>query len=191
MPNRPRIFIGSSAEALPVAGAINAYFDGRGRTRPWNQGLFGLGRSTLENLVAIAETMDFAILVMTADDTVQSRGIDQPSPRDNVLFELGLFVGRLGRDRTFIAADRRKPPKLPSDLAGVTYVDFGPDEDNMRSSVSAACYEIERQIIRKGCCDLGVDIPDHVFEPVNEDWLKPIHSYTMENCGTSHRLKFH
>jgi hypothetical protein len=179
MPNRPRIFIGSSTEALPAAGAVNAYFSRKGQTRLWNQGVFGLGRGNLENLIAAAESVDFAILVLTADDTVQSRGIDQPGPRDNVLFELGLFMGKLGRDRTFIVADRSKPPKIPSDLAGIMYVDFEPDKENIRASVAAACFDIEQEIDRRGCRDLGVDLPDSIFEPVNEDWFTT-YSFTYD-----------
>jgi hypothetical protein len=179
MANRPRIFIGSSSEALPIAGAINAYFDRIGRTRLWNQGVFGLGRGNLENLVATAESVDFAILVLTGEDTVHSRGVDQPSPRDNVLFELGLFMGKLGRDRTFIAADRSNPPKIPSDLAGIMFVDFEPDKDNMRASVSAACFDIQQEIARLGSRNLGVDLPDSIFEPVNEDWFRT-YSFTYD-----------
>jgi hypothetical protein len=179
MPNRPRIFIGSSSEASPIAGAINAYFDRIGKARLWSQGVFGLGRGNLENLIAAAESMDFAILVLTADDTVHSRGVDQSSPRDNVLFELGLFMGKLGRDRTFIAADRSKPPKIPSDLAGIMYVDFEPDKDNIRASVAAACFDIEQEIMRKGCRNLGVDLPDSIFKPVKEDWFTT-YSFTYD-----------
>lgn len=179
MPNRPRIFIGSSAEALSIAGAVNAYFNRMGKTQLWNQGVFGLGRGNLENLVAIAESVDFAILVLTGDDMVHSRDIDRPAPRDNVLFELGLFMGKLGRDRTFIAADRSNPPKIPSDLAGIMYVDFEPDKHNMRASVAAACYDIEQEIVRKGCRDLGVDLPDTLFKPVNNDRFQ-INSFTYD-----------
>jgi len=62
---------------------------------------------------------DFAILLLTPDDIVQSRSTELASPRDNVIFELGLFMGELGRDRTFILQQPGSGMKIPTDLAGV------------------------------------------------------------------------
>jgi predicted nucleotide-binding protein len=63
-----------------------------------------------------AEEFDFAVLALTPDDMIQSRGKSQESPRDNVLIELGLFIGVVGRKRTFIVYNRAADIKLPSDM---------------------------------------------------------------------------
>ena len=47
-------------------------------------------------MVYSLDRFDFAILVLTADDLVASRDVLSTAPRDNVLFELGLFMGGLG-----------------------------------------------------------------------------------------------
>jgi hypothetical protein len=73
------------------------------------------------------------------------------SPRDNVLFELGLFMGRLGRSRTFILHQRVPAPKIPSDLAGVTTAVYDwprQDDRNYLAAVGPACDNI-RQVIRE------------------------------------------
>ena len=93
---RPSVFIGSSAEGLAVAEAIQVNLDRACEVVPWSQGLFGLSGGTLETLVDRAQEFDFAALVLTPDDMVHSRGNDQQSPRDNVVLELGLFIGGAG-----------------------------------------------------------------------------------------------
>src|SRR5437899_9214507 len=90
---RPLVFIGSSAEGLAIAKAIQLNLDRACEVVIWSQGVFGLSEGTLETLVNKAEEFDFAILVVTPDDMTQSRGKNEQSPRDNVLIELGLFLG--------------------------------------------------------------------------------------------------
>src|SRR5690349_18584537 len=116
---KPSIFIGSSSEGLKGAQAIEFQLQQEAEVTIWNEGFFGMGDGTLETLVNSLERFDFAILVLTADDLVISREISFQSPRDNVMFELGLFMGRLGRSRTFIVCNSAEKLKLPSDLAGV------------------------------------------------------------------------
>ncbi len=101
------------------------------------------------------DQFDFAILVLTPDDLVSSRNLDGPAPRDNVLFELGLFMGGLGRDRTFIIYDRTAQLKLPSDLAGVSAATFElHSSGNLQSSLGAAATRIEERIERLGLRDI-------------------------------------
>src|SRR5690349_19066402 len=96
---KPKIFVGSSSEGLGVARAIQMELANDASLTLWNQGCFSLGQSTLESLVAALEEFEFAILVVTADDMLVSRHKSTPCARDNVLFEIGLFMGRLGRGR--------------------------------------------------------------------------------------------
>src|SRR5437763_2735926 len=117
---RPSVFIGSSTEGHHLAEAIQVSLDRDCEVQIWSQGVFGLGEGSLESLVEKAHEFDFAILVLTADDLVHSRGEERSAPRDNVLLELGVFLGALGRRRTFAIYDRTADLKLPSDMAGVT-----------------------------------------------------------------------
>jgi hypothetical protein len=148
---RPAIFVGSSSEGLPIAQAIQVLLDHVGEVEIWSQGVFGLSQGTLESLVLALSRFDFAVLVLTADDLKSQRGVSVLSPRDNVVFELGLFVGGLGRDRTFMVYDRTKQPELPSDLAGIEAATFAPHASgNLEPALGAACTRIQRSIERSG-----------------------------------------
>src|ERR1039458_2888109 len=94
----PKVFLGSSSEGLSVAKAIQTGLKEAAVCRPrrWDQGVISLSQTTIEALTKAASTYDFAILVATPDDVSESRGTRQVCPRDNVLFETGLFVGTLG-----------------------------------------------------------------------------------------------
>ncbi len=162
-PIRPSVFLGSSAEGLRIAKAIHQNLRHVSDVTMWSQGVFGLGEGTLEALVERLPTFDFAVLVLTPDDVLVSRGVDTPSPRDNVLLELGLFIGALGRKRSFIVYERGQQLKLPSDLAGVTLADFQTHADgNLQASLGDATYPIEEKIRELGprvCGDFALCIP--------------------------------
>lgn len=148
---RPSVFIGSSAEGLTGAKAIQVNLDRACEVVIWCQGVFGLSGGTLETLVDKASEFDFAILVLTPDDMIESRGDNQQSPRDNVLLETGLFAGVLGRKRTFIVYDRSAGIKVPSDLAGVTLASYQPHASgNLQASMGAACTQFETAIKEMG-----------------------------------------
>jgi hypothetical protein len=149
---KPSIFIGSSSEGLDIARAIEFQLKDVGEITIWNAGVFGLGLGTLESLVNALDRFDFAILALTPDDFIVSRDVPSSSPRDNVMFELGLFMGRLGRSRTFIVHDVNSKLKIPSDLAGVTSATFdGERQDkNLIAAVGPAC-----TLIRNSIRDLG------------------------------------
>src|SRR4051794_27029346 len=148
---RCSLFIGSSAEGLDVARALQLELDRDAEVEIWSQGVFGLSEGSLASLVAAASRFDFAILVLTRDDLTVFRGVEHPAPRDNVLFELGLFMGGLGVNRTFIVFDRTNPSKLPSDLAGVTPATYQPHSTgNLQAALGASASLIRRTLSSLG-----------------------------------------
>jgi CRP/FNR family cyclic AMP-dependent transcriptional regulator len=123
--NDPVLFIGSSTEGRVLTDDIYKRFVPRPVVpRPWTEGVFQASRTSIENLVAAAQDADFAALVLTADDMTISRGKKKPSPRDNVIFELGLFMGTLGRERVFILKPKGLDVRIPSDLLGVVWLEY-------------------------------------------------------------------
>jgi len=148
---RPSMFIGSSAEGLSVAETIQLNLDHDCEATIWSQGVFGLGKGTLETLVERLTDFDFAALVLTPDDMTLSRDQIEPSPRDNVMLELGMFIGAIGRERTFMVYNRSSTLKLPSDLAGVTPATYQQHTDgNLQASLGAATTLIKGTIQRLG-----------------------------------------
>lgn len=150
---KPTVFIGSSSEGKTIAQCVRQQLKGDAVVTIWYEGVFGLGKGTLESLYEDAiDRFDFAVLVLTPDDMVKSRKSMSQAPRDNVLLECGLFIGRLGRDRTFMVFDSDKKIKLPSDLAGVTLASYSGsrDDQNLIAAVGEACDLILDAIRVKG-----------------------------------------
>jgi hypothetical protein len=150
---KPSLFIGSSSEGLEFARAVRALLARDAEVTLWDEGFFQLGSTFIESLVNQLARFDFAVLVLTPDDLTTSRSIDALSPRDNVIFELGLFTGGLGRARTLLLYQRDARVKIPTDLAGVTAATFDwPRQDNnYQAAVGPAC-DMIRGVFR----DLGV-----------------------------------
>jgi hypothetical protein len=150
---KPSVFVGSSTEGLEFARAVRALLDQDAEVTLWKEGFFGPTGTFIETLVTSLPRFDFAVLLLTADDWIRSRQEETFGPRDNVIFELGLFMGHLGRTRTFVLHQTNAGVKVPSDLAGVTMATYEwPRADrNHQAAVGAACDAIRRVI-----ADLGI-----------------------------------
>jgi predicted nucleotide-binding protein len=121
--SKPRIFIGSSGKQAKLLQAITRGLVDVAEVEPWTT-TFNPGRSTLDRLVELSQEVDFAAFVFAQDDwtTTDASHSEQASPRDNVVFEAGLFGGALGIRRTFIL--HANGSKLPSDLLGLTSIRY-------------------------------------------------------------------
>lgn len=149
----PRLFIGSSAQSLAVAHAIQEELERDAEVTVWSQGVFRPMRAALDDLVAALDRFDFGVFVFTPDDIVEIEDARASAVRDNVVFELGLFVGRHGRERNFFVMPRRREPfRLPSDLTGITPATYNADrtDQNLRAALGPACTQIRRAVRRFG-----------------------------------------
>jgi hypothetical protein len=187
MREKPFVFIGSSAEGLEAAKGIQANLDYTCECQIWSQGLFGLSGGTLETLVKSLDNFDFAILVLTEDDITISRDQEQASPRDNVVFELGLFIGGLGIDRTFIVIDRQAKLKLPSDLGGITPATFEPPrKGTIQSALGSSCLAIEQAIKKLGARN-EIGVTAHWWTKCAEDGVTETPNYYMTVFNRTNR----
>jgi hypothetical protein len=148
---RPSLFIGSSTEGLEFARAARGLLNQDAEVSLWNEGFFRLGDTFIETLINGLSRFDFALLVITPDDFERSRGVEGFSPRDNVLFELGLFMGRLGRPRTFMLY-QAGAVKIPTDLSGMTAAtyEWPWGDGNHQGAIAAACDLIRKAIREQG-----------------------------------------
>jgi len=130
--------------------------------------------STLDSLIAMSRQMDFAVLVLGPDDLVMKSPTGNPEgkgvavegttwiPRDNVIFEMGLLIGTLGKERCFavipefprlVYSDNRRHLHLLTDYLGTTYCTYmATNEPGLEplDAVFAACQEIGNQIEKLG-----------------------------------------
>jgi hypothetical protein len=126
--DKPRIFLGSSTKQAKLLDALTRGLEDVCHVEPWTTS-FNPGTTTLERLLELTREVDFAAFVFAQDDWTTASppaspaaGSGQAAPRDNVVFEAGLFGGALGMRRTFIL--HASGAKLPTDLLGLTCIRY-------------------------------------------------------------------
>jgi hypothetical protein len=125
MDSKLRVFVASSSEQIRVAERVEqALKSPLLDVHVWREDVFTFSNTYIESLEEELERADFSVVIMTGDDAGTVRENTVNLPRDNVVFELGLFLGRLGRGRTFFLVDRASGTKIASDLSGVKPVEF-------------------------------------------------------------------
>ncbi|MBC8745911.1 CRP/FNR family cyclic AMP-dependent transcriptional regulator [Paraburkholderia sp. WC7.3g] len=147
-----RVLLISSAEAIPVTRALQDQFAHDPFVIvPWHQGVFRVTFYTLTSLESELEQCDFAIAIAHTDDVTTSRGVDWPAPRDNVIFELGLAMGKLGLNRAILMEPRGEGVKLPSDMKGITTIPYVFDQKrDTEARFAPACNELRKYIQQMG-----------------------------------------
>lgn len=190
---KARIFIGSSTEGLAIAQKVKDFFSTDFECYLWNDGLFKYTENYLETLLKEANLFDYGILVFTKDDFTKSREKQFDSPRDNVVFEFGLFLGRLGRDNAFILQEEKV--KLPSDLFGITHADFKyhphkkclfkKEEALDETSLNTSLVKLKKQIEEKNHLGMLGMLPSTVLAiGYFENFVKPVCESLSANNGT-------
>jgi Predicted nucleotide-binding protein containing TIR-like domain len=149
---KPRIFLGSSGKQAELLQALTRGLEDVAQVEPWTTS-FNPGTTTLERLVELTREVDFAAFVFAQDDWTANSPLaataptpGQASPRDNVVFEAGLFGGVLGMRRTFIL--HAKESKLPTDLLGLTCVRY--DGSTSAAEITVVCQKICKAIENEG-----------------------------------------
>jgi CRP/FNR family cyclic AMP-dependent transcriptional regulator len=144
----PILFIGCSREGLSLAREIEEQYKHDAiSVRIWTTGVFTTGGITYDDLLRQAKEVDFGLLIVTPDDRVRSRSNDYDAPRDNIVFELGLFMDRLGRDRAFMLREYGLDLKIPTDLLGITPLTYVNSGHALYQQLGPACNEL-RKLIR-------------------------------------------
>jgi CRP/FNR family cyclic AMP-dependent transcriptional regulator len=142
----PVMFVASSVRSLPIAEAIEYRLKHEDlRVTLWTQqGVFGPTRTPVDSLFKVVNECDYAAFIFGPDDTIGSGEATMLAPRDNVVFELGLFMSRLGKERVFIVKDNTLDLKIPTDLLGVTMIDYVPKPPGAqpREFIGPVCTDI-------------------------------------------------
>lgn len=155
---KPRIFIGSSVEGLDIAYAIQENLDHNAYVTIWDQGIFNLTSNALDDLISTLKNTDLGIFVFSPDDITKIRDNKYKTTRDNVIFELGLFIGYLGKTRvSFVIPRNVQNFHLPSDLTGITPGEFNPErpDNNLRAALGPFCNKIKVIIKKIAILDLA------------------------------------
>ncbi len=201
---KPRIFIGSSREAQKIANAIHSRLQRVAECTVWTNGAFGLSQATMAELMRNLRDSDFGIFVFAPDDDATIRFDLLKIARDNVVYEAGLFGGRLGPERCFIVVPQETSVRVPTDLLGMTlgtYEDVRSD-GNYQSAVNSFCSDVETQIEKLDLFDGGdklrelvvkFETLDYIGDPENKlkhkrNVAAEIKSFCASNPPNKHRL---
>jgi hypothetical protein len=149
---KPTLFIGSSTKRLPIARGLKQILTDCADVTVWNVApeLSVMGESTLNGLIKVGEVYDFALLVFGSDDCTMMGGVEIPTVRDNVIFELGLFMGHMGKGRAFwLSPKGPKAPHVSSDLDGIIHLEFDEPEKTDDQSILASLAETREKVYRQ------------------------------------------
>lgn len=149
---KPRLFIASSVESLSIAEAVNVNFDHDLEVTIWKNGTFKISSTAIDDLVEKSSSVDFALFIFAPDDIATLKKKEERIVRDNVLFEMGLFIGAIGKERSFILKPRGIEMHLPTDLLGTTPADYesGRSDGDLASATNRACSLIKMEVDRLG-----------------------------------------
>ncbi|MCJ7459858.1 MAG: nucleotide-binding protein [candidate division Zixibacteria bacterium] len=146
---KPKILIASSVESLTIAYAVQENLEQEADITVWTQGVFDLTKSTLDNLIISINNSDYGVFIFSPDDVTKIRDKTYLTIRDNVIFELGLSIGKLGKDRNFIIIPKNvKDLHIPTDILGLIPATFDPNREdgNILAALGPACNKIRRAI---------------------------------------------
>jgi hypothetical protein len=139
---RPKVFIGSSSQGYEIAEKVKDCLSVCGDCFLWKDGgVWEANRSTFDNLLRIVNYFDFGVFVATADDLTLTNNNIVIESRDNVILEMALFLGAVGKDKSFLLVE--DGIKLPSDFNGIYMPRFN---RNSNSSINEACSAYTQKI---------------------------------------------
>ena len=148
-----RVFIGSSTETREIAYIIQESLEDVAEVTVWDQDLSILSQTILNSLQQTLRTTDFGIFIFSPDDFALIRSQEVSIVRDNVLFELGLFMGYLGSDRCYIVTpENTNEFRIPNDLSGITFAKYDPNrtDKNIKAALGPTCRKIKSTIKQRG-----------------------------------------
>jgi Predicted nucleotide-binding protein containing TIR-like domain/Histidine-specific methyltransferase, SAM-dependent len=145
------MFVGSSSQASELIAGLSLGLDSRVTVRPWNKVSWPLTSDTLDGIDEHLQEADFAVFILADDDVAIIRGKEAKVPRDNVILELGMSLGSLGRERTFILtpSGTEKDVHKPSDLLGITVVQYT-IQDTVEDTMSTPSERIWKEVQKRG-----------------------------------------
>lgn len=165
---KPRVFIASSTEGLDAAYAMQELLDHHAECTVWDQDVFSPSSVTLLDLISRAKNTDYGIFVFSFDDAIRIRNKEELAVRDNVIFELGLFIGVIGISNCFIVMPNSKDEiHLPTDLTGITSLKYNSKrtDGNLKAALGPAANQVKKVMQTFSASKKA--LPDTLNEQIN------------------------
>lgn len=141
-----RIFIGSSSEQENCSRYLQITLNEWSHSEIWSNGTFSPMETNIESIEKNFPLFDLFIFIVTPDDIIKSRTKKYYSPRDNVIFEIGVAMGMKGRHSTFMVSPKNINIKLPSDIKDLHIIKYDKDAPNLRAEFSMVSTLIKESI---------------------------------------------
>jgi len=145
---KPKVFIGSSNEALRVVRIVAKALSETCDVFAWDTNPVNPSQFLFEGLLEISESVDFAIFVLSPDDGLRYRNKRYYAPRDNVIFEAGIFMSKLGRERVFLLSAGDENLKFPTDIAPIQRVSYRDMKQSLLSAVESIVKRVKSLGVR-------------------------------------------
>ncbi|WP_270280590.1 TIR domain-containing protein [Enterobacter kobei] len=147
MKEKPVVFIASSSEASLYAETVNLILAEEMHSEIWKNS-FGLSTTTISSIIKKTKEADYAVFIFHPDDKVFIRDVEYDSVRDNVVLELGMFIGSLGIDKCFILLPKstERVFRLPSDLDGVIGSYYDDQDPKAIRALTPSCTKIKLEV---------------------------------------------
>lgn len=207
MLSRFRLLVLSTEESLRLAQQVRETLARHVSCAIWEDSrVFPLSRTAIECLVTAAKTYDAVVIVAVADDIVRIREQLLHQMRDNLIFEMGLFTGALGRENVYCILDRSiaDSTRIPTDLAGFMFADFdarkiASDHSNLEQVLQGAVARVTENLLAstsyararmKRVAIMGATSHDPSQERAMKRFLGLClerferHDWGMNSCGT-------
>ena len=182
--DKPQVFIASSVEGLDVAYTVQELLEHNAECTVWDQDVFEPSSYTVLDLIERLKITNYGIFVFSIDDTVKIRGEEERTVRDNVILELGLFMGAIGQKNCFIIIPNSSEKiHLPTDLAGITMLKYnakrkdgnlkaalGPSVNKIRNVLSSN--EVTKRVVSESVIEQIDAIGLSAFYSSREDYGK-------------------
>ncbi len=192
--NIPQVFIASSTEGLDIAYSVQDLLDNNAECTVWDQGVFQPSSYTIPDLIKQLEKSDYGIFIFSPDDELIIRNKEEKAIRDNVILELGLFMGALGPKNCFIIMPKSTEAiHLPTDLTGMTLLKFNSNrsDDNIKAALGPVISQIRNILKKYGSSDTSsqkqmIKLSDDVVQQINFIGLSAF--YSSRDDYAKHRI---
>ncbi len=176
--DKPQIFIASSTEGLNIAYLIQELLEDDAECTVWDQGVFDPSSYTMSVLNERLKMTDYGIFVFSKDDTAMIKGREEKIVRDNVILELGLFMGSIGQKNCFIVTPSSEKIHLPTDLTGITLLKYNPNrkDKNLKAALGPSINKIRNAINNNKSESKGKRLSQDVAEQICEIGLSAFYS---------------
>lgn len=178
-----RTFIGSSSEQENCSRYLQLALNEWSHSEIWSNGTFSPMETNIESIEKNFPLFDVFIFVVTPDDITKSRSKKYYSPRDNVIFEIGVAMGMKGRHSTFMVSPKDINIKLPSDIKDLHIIKYDKDAPNLKAEFSMVSTLIKENINSNENNSFALKTYENLYRINNkgQNEFKKIYEKTHEN----------